>query len=100
MLDFFFLKKNLFNFFQSGLYIDYILKKVAEVFTRNVLIYTGLFFCEKFVIEFFTKKIVDNLLFISRFFQSPFFFFESFFSQILFILFYFIFLAEFVYIFI
>jgi len=95
MLDFFLLKKKSFNFFQSGLYFDFFIKKIAEMFVRNVFIYTSIFFCEKFIIEFLTKKLVDNFLIASRFIFPPVFFYESFFSQILFILFYSIFFLEF-----
>jgi hypothetical protein len=98
MLNFFLLKKTQFNFFQSGLYVDFFLKKIGELFTRNVLIYTGIFFCEKFVIEFTTKKCFDSFFFLSKVFFFPNFFFESFFSQIIFILFYLIFFLEFFYI--
>jgi hypothetical protein len=95
MLNFFLLKKKSFNFFQSGLYFDFFLKKNAEMFARNVFIYTGIFFCEKFIIEFLTKKIIDNFLLISRFVFPSVFFYESFFAQILFYLFYFFFFLEF-----
>ncbi len=98
MLNFFFLKKNLFNFFQSGFYIDFIIKKIAELFIKNVYIYVGIFFCEKFIVEFISKKTIDNFIFLSKCFLNTNFFFESFFSQIVFILFYFIFFLEFFYI--
>lgn len=94
MLDFFLLRKQAFNFFQSGFYIDFIIKKLSELFVRNILIYTGIFFCEKFVIEFTTKKILDSFFFISKAFSTPIFFFESFFSQVIFILFYFLVFIE------
>lgn len=48
---------------QSGMYFDYVIKKIAEIFVRNVLIYSATFFGEKFVIEFISKKTVDNLTF-------------------------------------
>ena len=51
---------------QSGFYIDYILKKYAEVFVRNVFIHSALFFGEKYMIEFLTKKIVDSFIFNSN----------------------------------
>lgn len=95
MLNFFFLKKNLFNFFQSGLYFDFIFKKIAELFVRNLLVYTGIFFCEKYLIEFFTKKYLDSFLFFSKILVYPIFFYESFFSQVTFILFYAVFFLEF-----
>ena len=48
---------------QSGFYIDFFLKKNLEVFVRNVLVYSAQFMCEKYLIEFFTKKIFVNLIF-------------------------------------
>lgn len=54
---------------QSGFYIDFIFKKIGEVFVRNVFIYAALFFGEKYMIEHLTKKIVDNFLFnMNKFF--------------------------------
>jgi len=49
-----------FNFHisaQSGFYIDFVFKKFAEIFVRNVYIYMAQFFGEKFMIELWTKKI-------------------------------------------
>lgn len=51
---------------QSGFYIDFMLKKFAEVFIRNVFIYSSLFFGEKYMIEHLTKKIIDNFIFNSN----------------------------------
>ena len=51
------------RFFQSGCYIDFILKKISEVFIRNTLIYASQFIGEKYLIEVLTKKSVDMLLF-------------------------------------
>ncbi len=51
---------------QSGFYFDFIFKKLAEVFIRNVFIYSALFFGEKYMIEYLTKKIVDNFIFNSN----------------------------------
>jgi hypothetical protein len=48
---------------QSGMYFDYVIKKIAEIFVRNVFIYSATFFGEKFVIEFISKKTIDNLTF-------------------------------------
>jgi len=55
-----------FNFYksvQSGLYMDFLLKQFCEIFIRNFFIYTPLFFGEKFLIEYFTKKLVDTFIF-------------------------------------
>lgn len=51
---------------QSGFYIDFFLKKFAEVFIRNIFIYSSLFFGEKYMIEYLTKKIVDNFIYRSN----------------------------------
>jgi len=50
------------RFCQSGWYIDFFLKKSAEVFIRNVFIYTSLFFGEKYIIEGLTKRVIDKLI--------------------------------------
>lgn len=47
---------------KSGFYFDFFTKKVLEVFIRNFLIYSALFFGEKFLIEFLTKKILTKLV--------------------------------------
>lgn len=98
MLNCFLLTKNLFNFFQSGLYIDFIIKKIVELFIRNVFVYTSTLFCEKFIIEFLSKKSSDNLILLFKYTCSINFFFESFFSQVILCLFYLIFVVEFLYI--
>ena len=46
---------------QSGMYLDYIVKKLSEMFVRNVFIYSSVFFGEKFIIEFISKKTIDNV---------------------------------------
>ena len=51
---------------QSGFYIDFFLKKLVEVFIRNIFIYSALFFGEKYMIEHLTKKTVDNFIFNSN----------------------------------
>lgn len=52
-----------FRFVQSGLYVDFFLKKLCEIFVRNIFIYTAQFFGEKYMIEYLTKKIVDSSVF-------------------------------------
>lgn len=61
MLYLFTLSRRFLNFMQSGCYIDYIFKKIAEILVRNVFIYSALFFGEKFIIEFVSKKTIDSL---------------------------------------
>jgi hypothetical protein len=54
---------------QSGLYLDFFLKKVVEIFIRYCLIYGAQFFGEKYMVEHFTKKIVEYALFkLNQFF--------------------------------
>lgn len=57
---------NFSRFSQSGMYIDFILKQIGEYFIRNILIYTSLFFGEKYVIEYLTKKTIDSFVFSSN----------------------------------
>lgn len=51
---------------QSGFFIDFIFKKSADVFVRNVFIYAAMFFGEKYFIEVLTKKTVDIFVFNSN----------------------------------
>ena len=51
---------------QSGFYIDFFLKKLVDVFIRNVFIYAALFFGEKYMIEYLTKKVVDSFIYNSN----------------------------------
>ena len=52
-----------FRFIQSGFYIDFIFKKFSEIFIRNTFIYSSIFFGEKFMIEYLTKKTIDSFIF-------------------------------------
>lgn len=63
MLQLSFLSFAFFRFVNSGFYFDFFLKKISEIFIRNIHIYTALFFGEKFVIEVLTKKVVDYYIF-------------------------------------
>lgn len=51
---------------QSGFYFDFFLKKIADVFIRNVFINASLFFGEKYMIEVLTKKVIDSFIFNSN----------------------------------
>lgn len=51
---------------QSGFYIDFFLKKLADIFVRNVFIFSSLFFGEKYMIERITRKVFDFFLFNSN----------------------------------
>lgn len=89
MLFNFFITFKFHRFCQSGLYIDFFLKKFSEVFLRNVFIYLAQFFAEKYMIEVLTKKIIDNSIFyFNRYlgwFKLEYF---NFFLQFLYIIFY------------
>lgn len=89
MLGFFFLKFSYFRFFQSGFYFDFFFKKLSELFVRNIFIYSSQFFGEKYMIEFFTKKIITNYVynFINNYNLNN-LFFVTFLYQILIFLFY------------
>lgn len=60
------IKFKFFRFMQSGFYIDFIMKKLSEVFIRNTFIYSSLFFGEKYIIEYLTKKTIDSFIFNSN----------------------------------
>lgn len=92
--------RRVYNFFKSSFYIDFFVKKVSESFIRNVSIYTSLFFCEKFLIEFLTQSSVDRAFRLaSSYALSREFFFESFFCQFITLSFYFLAALEFLYFF-
>ena len=57
---------NFFRFSQTGMFIDFIFKQILEYFLRNLLIYTALFFGEKYIIEYLTKKTIDSFVFNSN----------------------------------
>lgn len=48
------------------MYVDFIFKQIIEYFIRNILIYTALFFGEKYIIEYLTKKTIDSFVFNSN----------------------------------
>ena len=94
------LRRQVYNFFKSSFYLDFFIKKVAESVLRNLNIYTSLFFCEKFLIEFVTQVSVDRAVrFASGLMLSREFFFESIFCQLITLTFYFLALVEVLYIF-
>jgi hypothetical protein len=77
------------RFCQSGLYLDFFIKKLSEIFVRNVFIYGALFFGEKYMIELLTKKIFN--IFVLTFNKKFSFFklsYSMFFINVLSILFY------------
>jgi len=85
---------------QSGFYVDFFFKKIAEVFIRNIFIYAALFFGEKYMVEQITKKTVDSFVFGSnRFFGWGFLSGSSFFFTTLTLVFYLIFFINVCYLF-
>lgn len=62
MLKLFFLQFKFFRFVNCGLYFDFFLKKISEIFVRNMYVYSALFFGEKYFIEVLTKKVIDNYI--------------------------------------
>ena len=54
---------NFFRFIQNGMYVDFFIKKLTEVFCRNMFIYSAQFFGEKYIIEYYTKKIIESYVF-------------------------------------
>jgi hypothetical protein len=84
MLKNFIFNFKFFRYIQSNLFVDYILKKIIEIFVKNILIYTSLFFGEKFIIEYLTKKIFSYyIVFISNSFSLNNFTFSNFFLNII-----------------
>ena len=63
MLNFKIVTFNFFRFIQSGLYLDFFLKKIVELFVRNFFVYAAQFLGEKYMIEYLTKKIIDSSIF-------------------------------------
>lgn len=46
------------RFIQSGLYVDFFIKKISEIWIKNTFIFTAQFFGEKYLIEYLTKKLL------------------------------------------
>ena len=92
MLFFYFFNTKFILLVQSGFYFDFFLKKVGEIFLKNVFIYSALFFGEKYIIEVLTKKIIDNYIFFnnSNLYLSSLSHY-NFFNITIFIIFYFVF---------
>lgn len=90
MLKFKIVEFNFFRFIQSGLYFDFFLKKIIEIFVKNVFVYSALFLGEKYMIEFLTKKIIDSSIFnTNKLINLSELFFSYYFIQLLSIFFYF-----------
>jgi hypothetical protein len=49
-------------FIQSGLYLDFFIKKCGEVFLKNFMVLTPQFFGEKYFIEVLTRRTIERFL--------------------------------------
>lgn len=85
-----------FRFIQSGLYLDFILKNISEIFIRNVFIYSAIFFGEKYMIEYLTKKTIDSFIFNNNRFNYFSLFESKYFLQIITIILYIFFVSLFI----
>lgn len=70
MLKFKIVTFNFFRFIQSGLYFDFFIKKLVELFVKNVFVYASQFLGEKYMIEYITKKIIDSSIFNTNKFMN------------------------------
>ena len=59
-----------YNFFKSGLSIDYYFKKFTYNLWKQFSVFIGVIFLEKFVIEYLTKKLTEGLLFMQTNFAN------------------------------
>lgn len=89
MLRFNIISFKFFRFIQSGLYLDFFLKKIIEIFVKNVFVYSAQFISEKYIIEFLTKKIIDSSIFsLNNFINLSSMFYSYYFIQLLSVFFY------------
>jgi len=63
MLGSFLFSKKFFKSCQSGFYVDYLYKAVAENILRSIFIYISQFIAEKYIIEVFSKKIFESTIY-------------------------------------
>jgi len=47
---------------QSGMYLDYVVKKLAEIFVKNFLVLGAVFFGEKFIVEFLSRRVFEKFV--------------------------------------
>lgn len=98
MLNIIFITHNFHRFIQSGAYLDFFVKKISEFFVKNILIYLSQFFSEKYIIEYLTKKIISNTIFlINKYLNFNDLSYFNFFFQILVITFYLLSLLNIIY---
>jgi hypothetical protein len=62
VLTLLFTQTRFINFFQSGFYLDYFIKKLVETLSRSLLVWAATFFGEKFFVEYLTKKSMDSMV--------------------------------------
>nr|QBI37871.1 Ymf57 [Tetrahymena rostrata]QGS65247.1 Ymf57 [Tetrahymena rostrata] len=90
------IKFKFFKFIQSGFYLDFIIKNFSEMFMRNIFIYSSIFFGEKFMIEYLTKKTIDSFIFNSNKINFLQLFESKYFIQIISLILYLIFITLFI----
>ena len=79
----FFLNFIFFRSCQSGFYFDFIYKKITDVFIRNVFIFGFQFFGEKYLIEYFSKNLINLIFFnFNKYFSNTLLNFMSIFFSI------------------
>jgi len=84
MLHMYILSNAFYYFGQCGVYLDFIIKKLAEKFIRNLLIVGAQIFSEKYIIEFLTKTIFENFFsFLSNMYNQSNFSQELFFFNVI-----------------
>jgi hypothetical protein len=49
--------------FNLGFLFDFFIKKILEFFIKHIFVYLSLFFAEKFLIEYITKKNIELIIF-------------------------------------
>ncbi len=97
MLYNFFISWKFHRFCQSGCYFDFFYKKLSDVFVRNIFVYTSQFFAEKYMIEVLTKKIIDKSIFnVNKVVGFTKLYYFTFFIQLIYVLFYFLGLFNFI----
>lgn len=91
MLKSFFSNYKNYSLFSIGVLMDFFIKKKVEFFMKHIFIYLSLFFAEKYLIEFITKKNIEILIFVLNKTHNFFLFsFSHFFFFTVFILFFFL----------
>ena len=63
MLGTVFFSNYFFTWSQCGFYIDFLIKKISEIFLRNYYVYTSQFFGEKYLVEYITKFFFNFIIF-------------------------------------